>query len=111
MHVESRFELSVNLARILEFLTLELSQVFLISSEMNLTRLCESLVFLLNHTTCGPEARLFERCVCQGKLLRPQAASFADSEFACRFVLHASGGAASCLAMRLLVGTRFHVLQ
>ena len=55
------FELSVNLERILEFLTLHLWHVFLdADAEMNLTRLCESLVFLLNHTTCGPDARLFE---------------------------------------------------
>lgn len=39
------FELSVNLERILEFLTLHLWHVFLdADAEMNLTRLCESLV-------------------------------------------------------------------
>ncbi|KAK3240182.1 hypothetical protein CYMTET_49961, partial [Cymbomonas tetramitiformis] len=54
------FELSVNLGRILEFLTLRLAPLFLEGCEMNLTRLCESLVFLLSHTTCGPDAHLFD---------------------------------------------------
>eukprot|EP00898_Chlorokybus_atmophyticus_P004629 jgi/Chlat1/5167/Chrsp33S05151 len=54
------FELSVNLERILEFFTKELPQAFLDGPELNATRLCELLVFVLNHTTSGPDARLFD---------------------------------------------------
>jgi hypothetical protein len=55
------FELSCNLERILEFFTQELPMAFLQGPEMNLTRLCELIVFVLNHTTCSADALYFDR--------------------------------------------------
>jgi hypothetical protein len=55
------FELSCNLERILEFFTQELPMAFLQGPEMNLTRLCELIVFVLNHTTCSTDALYFDR--------------------------------------------------
>lgn len=55
------FELSCNLARILEFFTQELPQAFLVGPEMNLIRLCELIIFVLNHTTSSSDAQLFDR--------------------------------------------------
>ncbi|GBG60376.1 hypothetical protein CBR_g4334 [Chara braunii] len=60
------FELSCNMERVLEFLTLELPHVFLCGSEMNLTRLCELLIFVLKHTATGPGALLFDRSLMVG---------------------------------------------
>eukprot|EP00250_Pteridium_aquilinum_P015144 c22406_g1_i1 orf=516-4535(+) len=54
------FELSCNLERILEFFTRELPQAFLSGPEMNLVRLCELLMFVLNHTTTTADATFFE---------------------------------------------------
>ncbi|KAH7290123.1 hypothetical protein KP509_30G032900 [Ceratopteris richardii] len=54
------FELSCNLERILEFFTRELPQAFLCGPEMNLIRLCELLMFVLNHTTVTADALFFE---------------------------------------------------
>ena len=51
-------ELSCALHVILEFLTLRLPQAFLGGSDLNLTRLCELLLFALNHTVAGPDGRL-----------------------------------------------------
>jgi Kip1 ubiquitination-promoting complex protein 1 len=34
---------------------------FLQGPEMNLTRLCELIVFVLNHTTCSADALYFDR--------------------------------------------------
>ena len=51
-------ELSSTLHVILEFLTLRLPQVFRGGSDLNLTRLCELLLFVLNHTVAGPDGRL-----------------------------------------------------
>ena len=53
------YELSINLERILEFLTLELPEVFCAGDSINMTRLCEVLVFVLSHT-CGPN-NLFDK--------------------------------------------------
>lgn len=56
------FELTVNLERILEFLTQTLPDVFLDEEEgINLRRLCESVLFVLSHTTEGPDAVLFDK--------------------------------------------------
>jgi len=55
------FELSCNLERILEFFTQELPQAFLQGPEMNLIRLCELIIFVLNHTTCSADALFFDR--------------------------------------------------
>ena len=57
------FELSVTLERVLEFLALEIPEAFLDSSSMDLRRLTESLLFVLGHTTSGPDAQLFERAL------------------------------------------------
>jgi Kip1 ubiquitination-promoting complex protein 1 len=57
------FELSVTLERVLEFLTKELPDVFLRSGSLNLHRLTESLVFVLGHTTVGPDAALFDQAL------------------------------------------------
>lgn len=54
------FELSCYLERILEFFTRQLPQAFLCGSEMNLVRLCEILMFVLNHTTTTGDAAFFE---------------------------------------------------
>lgn len=54
------YELSCNLLRILEFLSLQLPHIFLKGAEMNLTRLCELLLFVLSHTVAGPDAGLFD---------------------------------------------------
>lgn len=43
----------------LEFVAYESPATFL-DSEMNLTRLTESLLFVLNRTTSGPDAKIFE---------------------------------------------------
>lgn len=43
------FDLSCNLARVLEFCTREIPQAFLSGSDMNLRRLVELIVFILNH--------------------------------------------------------------
>jgi Kip1 ubiquitination-promoting complex protein 1 len=59
------FELSCNLERILEFFTQELPMAFLQGPEMNLTRLCELIVFVLNHTTCSADALYFDSSVRQ----------------------------------------------
>eukprot|EP00249_Psilotum_nudum_P024720 c29275_g1_i2 orf=485-4546(+) len=59
------FELSCNLERVLEFFTHELPQAFLCGSEMNLLRLCEVLMFILNHTTSSADALLFDSTVRQ----------------------------------------------
>jgi len=43
------FDLSCNLARILEFCTHEIPQAFLLGPDMNLRRLTELIIFILNH--------------------------------------------------------------
>ena len=55
------FELSCNLERILEFFTRELPQAFLCGPEMNLIRLCELMMFVLNHNTSTAETNFYER--------------------------------------------------
>jgi Kip1 ubiquitination-promoting complex protein 1 len=57
------FELSVTLTRVLEFLTKELPEVFLKAHSLDLKRLTETLVFVLGHTTAGPDAALFDRAL------------------------------------------------
>eukprot|EP00850_Spirogloea_muscicola_P003185 SM000012S25447 [mRNA] locus=s12:1115664:1123627:- [translate_table: standard] len=54
------FELSCNLERILEFFALQVPEVFLEGPEINLQRLCEFIMFTLNHTTSDADARLFD---------------------------------------------------
>ena len=53
------YELSINLERIIEFLTLEVPEVFCLGDSINMVRLCEALVFVLSHT-CGP-SNLFDK--------------------------------------------------
>jgi Kip1 ubiquitination-promoting complex protein 1 len=59
------FELSCNLERILEFFTQELPHAFLRGPEINLLRLCEIIVFVLNHTTISADAHFFDSTVRQ----------------------------------------------
>ncbi|BBN14829.1 Kip1 ubiquitination-promoting complex protein 1 [Marchantia polymorpha subsp. ruderalis] len=59
------FELSCNLERILEFFTQELSHAFLLGAEMNLVRLCELIIFVLNHTTSSADAQIFDSALRQ----------------------------------------------
>jgi len=53
------FDLSVNLLQILEFVAKEVPSSFL-DQEMNLTRLSELLLFVLNRTTAGPDDKNFD---------------------------------------------------
>ncbi|KAK1308152.1 E3 ubiquitin-protein ligase RKP [Acorus calamus] len=54
------FDLSCNLARVLEFCTHEIPQAFLGGSDMNLRRLTELIVFILNHITSASDAEFFD---------------------------------------------------
>ncbi|XP_042506363.1 E3 ubiquitin-protein ligase RKP-like isoform X1 [Macadamia integrifolia] len=54
------FDLSCNLARVLEFCTHEIPQAFLAGSDMNLRRLTELVVFILNHETSAADAEFFD---------------------------------------------------
>jgi len=61
------FELSVNLLRVLEGMILEAPSIFL-TNELNLTRLIELLLFVLNRTTAGTDAVLFNNILSQENL-------------------------------------------
>lgn len=54
------FDLSCNLARILEFCTHEIPQAFLSGAETNLRRLTELVVFILNNITSSADAEFFD---------------------------------------------------
>ncbi|GAV71431.1 SPRY domain-containing protein [Cephalotus follicularis] len=54
------FDLSCNLARVLEFCTLEIPQAFLSGSDTNLRRLTELIVFILNHVTSAADSEFFD---------------------------------------------------
>ncbi|GKV25291.1 hypothetical protein SLEP1_g34750 [Rubroshorea leprosula] len=54
------FDLSCNLARVLEFCTREIPQAFLAGSDTNLRRLTELIIFILNHTTSAADAEFFD---------------------------------------------------
>ncbi|KAF7840013.1 E3 ubiquitin-protein ligase RKP [Senna tora] len=54
------FDLSCNLARILEFYTGEIPQAFLLGADTNLRRLTELIVFILNHITSAADAEFFD---------------------------------------------------
>jgi len=57
------FELSVNLLRLLEFIVRELPATFLKANSVNTTRLIETVSFILQHTTLGPDSQLFEQII------------------------------------------------
>lgn len=59
------FELSCNLARVLEFFTCGMPQAFLCGPETNMIRLTELVVFVLNHTTSTADAELFDNTLKQ----------------------------------------------
>ncbi|KAH9296480.1 hypothetical protein KI387_040068, partial [Taxus chinensis] len=59
------FELSCNLARVLEFFTHEMPQAFLCGSETNMIRLTELIIFVLNHTTSTADAENFDNALRQ----------------------------------------------
>uniref|UniRef100_A0A3Q7GLA2 E3 ubiquitin-protein ligase RNF123/RKP TPR repeat domain-containing protein n=1 Tax=Solanum lycopersicum TaxID=4081 RepID=A0A3Q7GLA2_SOLLC len=54
------FDLSCNLARILEFCTHEIPQAFISGADTNLQRLTEVIVFILNHLISAADQELFE---------------------------------------------------
>ncbi|KAL8134059.1 hypothetical protein AgCh_009217 [Apium graveolens] len=54
------FDLSCNLARVLEFCTREIPQAFLSGSDMNLRRLVELIVFILNHLMAVADPEFIE---------------------------------------------------
>ena len=54
------FDLSCNLARVLEFCTREIPQAFLTGADTNLRRLIELVVFILNHITSAADAEFFD---------------------------------------------------
>lgn len=57
------FELSVNLLRLLEFIVRELPFTFLKDSSVNTDRLIETMSFILQHTTIGPDSKLFDQII------------------------------------------------
>jgi len=57
------FELSTHLFRVLELLTLEAPMLFLGSGDVNLSRLVEMVLHMVNHTTVGKDSVLFEAIV------------------------------------------------
>ncbi|XP_057860928.2 E3 ubiquitin-protein ligase RKP isoform X2 [Cryptomeria japonica] len=59
------FELSCNLARVLEFFTHEIPQAFLCGYETNMTRLTELIIFVLNHTTSTADAEFLDNALRQ----------------------------------------------
>lgn len=54
------FDLSCNLARILEFCTCEIPLAFLSGADTNLRRLIELIVFILNHLTSVDDPEIFD---------------------------------------------------
>lgn len=54
------FELSCNLARVLEFCTCEIPQAFLLGPGMNLQRLTELIIFMLNHVLVAGDSEFFD---------------------------------------------------
>ena len=56
------FELTAALLRVLECVTIDAPLQFL-NSDVNLTRLCESLLFALHRTTEGPDAKNFRETI------------------------------------------------
>uniref|UniRef100_A0A7N0U317 RING-type E3 ubiquitin transferase n=1 Tax=Kalanchoe fedtschenkoi TaxID=63787 RepID=A0A7N0U317_KALFE len=54
------FDLSCNLARVLEFCTHEIPQAFLLGTDTNLRRLAELIVFILNHVTSVADAEFHD---------------------------------------------------
>nr|GMC63097.1 E3 ubiquitin-protein ligase RKP [Ipomoea batatas] len=54
------FDLSCNLARLLEFCTLEMPQAFLLGADTNLRRLTEVFIFILNHLITAADPDLFD---------------------------------------------------
>lgn len=54
------FDLSCNLAKILEFCTREIPQAFLLGPDMNLRRLTELIIFILNHIIFTSDSEFFD---------------------------------------------------
>ncbi|XP_021887448.1 LOW QUALITY PROTEIN: E3 ubiquitin-protein ligase RKP [Carica papaya] len=53
------FDLSCNLARVLEFCTREIPKAFLCGTDTNLRRLTELIIFILNHLTSSSDVQFF----------------------------------------------------
>lgn len=60
-HLGVMAELCCTLHILIDLFTLRLPQVFLSGPDLNLTRLCELILFALNHTVTGPDGRLTHR--------------------------------------------------
>jgi Kip1 ubiquitination-promoting complex protein 1 len=60
------FELMCNLLRVLEFISAQVPEAFVTGpdKEMNVSRLVETISFVLSHTTNGPDASDFNKVVC-----------------------------------------------
>ena len=54
------FDLSCNLARVLEFCTCEIPQAFLSGPGINLQRLTELIIFILNHVMMAGDSEFFD---------------------------------------------------
>lgn len=54
------FEISSNLARVLEFCTHAIPQAFLAGTDTNLRRLIELILFILNHMTSAVDDEFFD---------------------------------------------------
>lgn len=54
------FELSSNLARVLEFCTYAIPRAFLAGTDTNLRRLTELILFILNHMTSAVDDEFFD---------------------------------------------------
>lgn len=65
------FDLSCNLARVLEFCTHEIPQAFLSGADTNLRRLTEVIVFILNHLSSAADLELIDLCHSCRFLRRP----------------------------------------
>ena len=61
------FDLSCNLARILEFCTHEIPQAFLLGLDMNLRRLTELIIFILNHIISVADSEFLDKWVSRPK--------------------------------------------
>uniref|UniRef100_A0A6V7QWM5 RING-type domain-containing protein n=1 Tax=Ananas comosus var. bracteatus TaxID=296719 RepID=A0A6V7QWM5_ANACO len=57
------FDISCNLARILEFCMREIPQAFLFGPDMNLRRLTEWIIFILNHIISAADSEFFDMSI------------------------------------------------
>nr|CAB3455025.1 unnamed protein product [Digitaria exilis] len=80
------FDISCNLARILEFCTREIPCAFLMGPDMNLRRLTELVVFILNHIISAANAEFFDISTSEHRELNDVIAVFASMD--CPATIH-----------------------